>query len=187
MKWFKHDSNAYSDAKLQKLKIKYGMQGFGLYWFILELIAANIDKHNITFELEHDAEIIAANTGLDANLVQQMLSYMVELDLFDFINEKIICTKMASRTDEYTQKIIRQQQKSNTKNNNTPDSVGTKSDLIEEKRIEKNRIEKNRREKIYRVRRLTRWICKIKRLIKILVPTLYKLLWIILQPSIIPI
>jgi hypothetical protein len=59
MRWFKHDADANADAKLKKVRIKYGMQGYGLYWYCLELIAGNVDVDNITFELEHDAEIIA--------------------------------------------------------------------------------------------------------------------------------
>jgi hypothetical protein len=55
MKWFKHDSDASNDAKLKKLRLKYGAQGYGIYWYCLELIARNVEKHNLTFELEHDA------------------------------------------------------------------------------------------------------------------------------------
>ena len=146
MKWFKHDSNAHSDAKLLKLRLKYGMEGCGLYWHCLELIAASVEAHNISFELEHDAEIIAANTGINTESVEEMLGYMVELGLFKLNNEKkTICTKMATRTDEYTQKIFRQQ-KHNASNNHSPDSVGTKSDLIEENIKEKNKKEKNKLE-----------------------------------------
>jgi len=28
MKWFKHDSDANQDAKLKKLRLKYGAQGY---------------------------------------------------------------------------------------------------------------------------------------------------------------
>ena len=37
MKWFKHDSNANTDAKLKRVRMKYGMQGYGLYWYCLEI------------------------------------------------------------------------------------------------------------------------------------------------------
>lgn len=107
MKWFKHDSNANVDAKLKKLRAKYGLQGYGLYWLILEYIAMNVEKHNLTFELEHDAETLAADTGLHIDVVQEMMTYMVERGLFENASGVITCLKMATRTDEYTQKLIK--------------------------------------------------------------------------------
>ncbi|MBL4853835.1 MAG: DUF4373 domain-containing protein, partial [Robiginitomaculum sp.] len=60
MKWFKHDSSASLDSKLKLVRLKYKMEGYGLYWYCLELIAADAEKHNLTFELEHDAELISS-------------------------------------------------------------------------------------------------------------------------------
>ena len=59
MVWFKHDSNAATDAKIKKLLIKYGAEGYAIYWHCVELIVSDISETNITFELEHDCEIIA--------------------------------------------------------------------------------------------------------------------------------
>ena len=100
MKWFKHDSGAHLDAKLQKLRIKYGLEGYGLYFYCLELIAMNIDEHNLTFELEHDSEIIAFNTGLHYERVQEIISAMVSLELFENNNGMITCYKLAARLDQ---------------------------------------------------------------------------------------
>ena len=32
MKWFKHDSNALHDAKIEKLIMKFGIEGYGDRW-----------------------------------------------------------------------------------------------------------------------------------------------------------
>lgn len=147
MKWFKHDSDAGSDAKLRKLRMKYGAQGYGIYWYCLELIARNVDKNNLTFELEHDADLIADDFKLSAELVQEMMTYMVNLGLFENVNGIITCLKMASRTDEYTQKLLAI--------SSTCKTVGTlsgqnpeKSELIEENRTDKIRKEKNKTDNI---------------------------------------
>ena len=63
MKWFKHDSDANMDDKLQDVLLDYGLEGYGLYWYCIELISGKIDKDNVNFELKHDARIIARNTG----------------------------------------------------------------------------------------------------------------------------
>ena len=138
MQWFKHDADASNDAKLRKLRIKYGAQGYGIYWYCLELIARNVEKHNLTFELEHDAELIADDFKLSTELVQHIMTFMVDIELFENSNGIITCLKMASRTDEYTHKLI-----SNLKN--IPILSGQnpkKSALIEQNRIEQNRKEK---------------------------------------------
>ncbi len=141
MKYFKHDSDAAQDAKLRRLRMKYGMEGYGVYWFILELIARNVEQHNLTFELEHDAELIAVDTGIHHERVQEMMRAMVDLGLFENVNGIITCLKMASRTDEYTQKLIAKAKKSGTVlrlSGHTPDSVGTKSVLIKEKKTKES-------------------------------------------------
>lgn len=55
MKWFKHETNSGFNAKMKKLLMKYGVQGYGLYYYCVEIIAGNLTTENITFELEHDA------------------------------------------------------------------------------------------------------------------------------------
>lgn len=100
MRWFKHDSAANADAKLKKLRIKYGMEGYGLYWYCLELIASEVSSENLTFELEHDSEIIAHDTGIHFERVQEMMTYMVNLGLFEEKQGVITCLKMARRLDQ---------------------------------------------------------------------------------------
>lgn len=39
MKWFKHDSNASEDIKIQKLMEKYGIAGYAYYFTLIELCA----------------------------------------------------------------------------------------------------------------------------------------------------
>ena len=63
MKWFKHEAAANMDAKLQEVLLDYGLEGYGLYWYCLELIAGKVEPGNLTFELEHDCRIIARTTG----------------------------------------------------------------------------------------------------------------------------
>lgn len=143
MKYFKHDSDAAQDAKLRRLRMKYGMEGYGVYWFILELIARNVDKHNLTFELEHDAELISADTGIHHERVQEMMRFMVDLSLFQNISGVITCLKMASRTDEYTQKLIAAAEKAGSVprlSGESPDSVGRKSVLRKEKKREQKKL-----------------------------------------------
>lgn len=76
MKWFKHESNANMDAKLKRVRAKYGMEGYGVYWFCLELIAQNVDKNNL-------ADLISNDTGIHHEIIQEMMHCMVQQGLFN--------------------------------------------------------------------------------------------------------
>lgn len=97
MEWFKHDSNANFDEKLQQLLIDYGLEGYGLYWYCIELIVNKISKDNVSFELKHNARIIARNTGSSEQKIVEMMNYLVQIGLFVNQNGLIYCTKIAKR------------------------------------------------------------------------------------------
>lgn len=84
MKWFKHNTDSGLDAKKRKLLIKYGVHGYGLYYYCVETIAGCLTTDNITFELEHDAPIIAHDLKMDTLLVEEIMQYCVKLGLFEF-------------------------------------------------------------------------------------------------------
>lgn len=107
MKWFKHDTDANMDAKLQSVMLDYGLEGYGLYWYCIELIAQRVNGDNLTFELEHDARIIARNTGSTPQKVEQMMTTFINLGLLNSNNGHVFCLKLASRCDDFTAKAVR--------------------------------------------------------------------------------
>jgi len=106
MNWFKHDTGSTQDAKVKKLLIRYGAVGYAIYFHCLELIAGNVSDTNLTFELEHDSEIIADNLHIHGTadksgmmLVEEIMRYIVELGLFTCSENKIFCLKLLKRLD----------------------------------------------------------------------------------------
>lgn len=144
MKWFKHDTTMHSDAKIKKLRLKYGMEGYGVYCLLLEYIARNIDRNNLTFELEEDAELVSHDTGIHVERIQEMMTYMVNLRLFENDVGVVTCLKLSTRTDEYTQKLLRNLEDVPTLSRHCPDKVPP--NRIEEKRTEQTRGEEKRTE-----------------------------------------
>ena len=150
MKWFKHDADAASDAKVKKLLLKYGATGYAIYFHCLELIASDVAETNITFELEHDAEIIADNLKIKGtseqggiDVVNEVMRYMVSLGLFENHDGRISCFKMMKRLDaSMTSNPSLRKQITGAKQHH--DSVMTQScqKRIEEKRIEEKRATK---------------------------------------------
>lgn len=151
MIWFKHDTDASTDAKMRKLIIRYGAEGYAVYFHCLELIAGDVNENNITFELEHDAEIIADNLKIlstpDCSSIDKVgliMNYIIELDLFSESKGRIFCFKMLKRLDTSMtssgkfRALI-------TKAKQSHDGVMIGHDVVMQDKI---RIDKNRKDKI---------------------------------------
>jgi len=105
--WFKHDTDAITDAKIKKLILKFGAEGYAIYFHCLELIAGDVNENNITFSLEHDAEIISDNLKIKSDVnecaidkVNRIMLYIIELGLFESNNNYTTCMKLAKRLDQ---------------------------------------------------------------------------------------
>ena len=54
MKWFKHQSNARNDERVAHLEQLAGLEGYGFYMKLLEVVAESMDdseKHSVTYPL----------------------------------------------------------------------------------------------------------------------------------------
>lgn len=138
---------------MQNVLLDYGLEGYGLYWYCLELIAGNVSVENITFSLEHDSRIIARNVGSSPQKVSEMMRYFVQVGLFEDSEGVITCLKLAKRLDRSMtsnpeMREIIAQLKSGAKNTADPpknhDSVMTASakPMQEEIRLDENRVDK---------------------------------------------
>lgn len=64
--YFSHDSNARNDDKLIKVRMKYGAEGYGVYFMILERLMESTDYihvkdyNTIAFDLRVDSSIVKA-------------------------------------------------------------------------------------------------------------------------------
>ena len=41
MKWFRHETNAHDDEKIDAIRQQFGMEGIGIWWQLTELVAQN--------------------------------------------------------------------------------------------------------------------------------------------------
>jgi len=156
MEWFKHDANANLDEKLQEVLLDYGLEGYGLYWYCIELIVGKVSADNITFELKHDARVIARNTGSTVQKVEEMMKRFVDVGLFENTDGGITCLKVARRlmtsaTSNPKMRSLIQDIKTNYKihPDTAIDSIGQSSSCHRHDGImqEENRIEEIRTDK----------------------------------------
>lgn len=101
MKWFKHDTHSLTNAKIKKVIIKYGAIGYAIYFHCLELIANELSKSKSIF-IKPNAELIANNLYITGNqeksgkeLVEEILQYMITLNLFEEHNGCFFCQKFS--------------------------------------------------------------------------------------------
>lgn len=63
MAYFAHDANASQDVKCQRLLLRWGNEGYGAWWRMCEMLAAETG-HALRMESEEDWEIVAAAIGM---------------------------------------------------------------------------------------------------------------------------
>lgn len=145
MKWFKHDSDAINDPKVDRLIAKFGSTGYATYFLVLELIANSVeDIENVEnwgiLPKECDFDYIQRKLNHDnVGTISDIIGECKNLGLFEEKDGQIYCPKILKRLDEYKEKLYRNRHKVSV----SPDSVGTKSPKValEQNRIDKNRIE----------------------------------------------
>ena len=154
MKWFRHMTKAREDRAVEKLIIEFGVKGYGLYFYCLELIAGTLDAQNITFELEPDAEILARRLGMDTLEVERIMHKCIELGLFELSDAgRITCLKIGKYLDTST--TSNPEIRKIAKNAKEADDNQRKSENVKENhghpkqiRLEEIRLEENKEEKI---------------------------------------
>ena len=133
------------NAKLQEIIFDHGIEGYGLYWYCLELVAQNVTTDNLTFELEHDARIIGRNIGMPAARVQEIMKSFITNDLFVASEGRIQCLKLAQRCDDFTAKAVRLKGIKSLKNQGVrlsptnSEKVPLEVEEEEEEEVEKNK------------------------------------------------
>lgn len=73
MKWFKHQSSARNDERLSRLEDKAGLEGYGFYFKMLEIVAEVIDesdRHEVTYSL--------SRWGRQANITSKKFIFLVQ-------------------------------------------------------------------------------------------------------------
>lgn len=66
--YFSHDYNARHDEKTKRLIRKYGMEGYGIFWSLIE------DLYNNSNEMQADYESISDDLHSDAKLIKSIIN-----------------------------------------------------------------------------------------------------------------
>lgn len=133
MKWFKHETDAHMNLKLQSVIDRYGLAGYGYYWSCVELVAKEGENYRI--KSEKDWKIYFKKfLNLEIEMQDTFLLFFAEKDLIEkkALNKgDLYIPKLEDRQDDYTNKVRR-------KSVQDTDNIPLEENRKEEKRIDKN-------------------------------------------------
>ncbi|MCK5601541.1 DUF4373 domain-containing protein [Candidatus Pacearchaeota archaeon] len=127
MRWFKHMTSARDNEDLSELLENYGAEGYGVWWIILELIAAQMDKSD-KCSARYSFKKWAKSCQVSTKKFQKVTSFLSELEQIsikecenntDFLIIK--CVKLLKFRDEYSKKSRQTPDKLPPESGETPD------------------------------------------------------------------
>ena len=74
MKSFEHDTNARNDIKLRRLKKKYGLQGLGAWWIMVEIIGAEGVGGHLEFK-KYPIDDFAEEWNMSKEIAKEFISF----------------------------------------------------------------------------------------------------------------
>ena len=112
--YFSHDHNSRTDPKIKRLLARHGMQGYGIFWAIVE------DLYNNANALQTDYETIAFDLRVDASVVQSIIE---DFNLFSFDGETLWSASVERRLIERNKKSEKARQSALSRWNKKPDDA----------------------------------------------------------------
>ena len=94
--YFSHDSNAYSDPKILKLRMAFGWEGYGIFWAIIENLR---NQENYTLA-EDDFDFLTLSLAIDEAKLKQILSKCLAIGLLVLEDGNIFSRSLLQRMDK---------------------------------------------------------------------------------------
>lgn len=98
MYYFDHDNNAHNDTKIIRLKRKFGYEGYGVYWLILEVLHAN--EGLLTNDILDD---VAYQERIDDEWLENFIDYCVSIGLLRRDHDVIYSERMLTDIQAFKQ------------------------------------------------------------------------------------
>ena len=136
--YFSHDSNARNDQRIMKLRMKYGAEGYGIYFMIIEILR---DTENYTLSI-NDISSISFDIRVDENKLEDVLK---NYNLFEFDGD-LFYSKSLSRRMEKLDKIKEKRRESGKLGGKAKASAKQvlKNDVAIAKQVKQSKVKKSK-------------------------------------------
>ena len=91
--YFSHDSNARNDQRLMKVRMKYGMEGYGIYFGLIEILR---EQHKYTLYID-DLNGVAFDLRVDIDMIQDVV---LNYNLFQIDGELFYSNSLKRRMEK---------------------------------------------------------------------------------------
>ena len=90
--YFRHDANAHDDLKLKSLRKNYGWQGYGWYWYLIEMLR-NEDEYCLEYS-EFAFDSLALDMGCEPAETKAFINYCVKVKLLEKNANYFYCPRL---------------------------------------------------------------------------------------------
>jgi hypothetical protein len=137
--YFSHDYNSRNDDKIKRLIRKHSMEGYGVWWAIVE------DLYNNANALPYDCEGIAYDLRVGENLVESVLN---DFDLFVIQDGKFGSISIGNRLDFRNEKSLKARESAHKRwNNSSTDANALRtlcdSNAIKERKVKESKVKES--------------------------------------------
>lgn len=155
--YFSHDSNAHQDEKILELRAKWGWEGYGLYWGVVELM-----REQSNYRLTNSDSLskkISLQLSVTEEVAKNFIDDCVDIGLFEMQNGSLYSESLLRRMAAKDKRSQRARKAANVRWNNegngdgedeesdsNADAMRTHSDS-KDSALPKKRKEKKRKEK----------------------------------------
>ena len=157
--YFSHDSNALTDTKILNMRADYGLEGYGLYWAIIEMLR-NEEDYKLEFNKNtYRAIKTLTNTTID---VEKFINNCIEdYKLFELQEEKFYSNSLLRRMEAKDKKSTVAREKAQKRWNNDTSAMqqecnsnavamqqqcSSNANKIKENKIKENKVNENKAE-----------------------------------------
>jgi hypothetical protein len=136
--YFSHDTAMRNDPKIKALRRKYSHIGYSIWNMLLELLTS---KEYFEYEWnELNIELLAPDFDIDADELDEIVSYCIKIGLLQITNGYLHCEKLTFRLEETL--LLRRKGYDrnnslrsvvNVNNNSISDNINTQSKVKESK------------------------------------------------------
>lgn len=96
--YFSHDCNARNDVKILKLRRKLGMEGYGIYWALVEMLR---EEETYILQIKYIDEI-AFSLSVE---VEKLNSVIYDFELFIIENEGFYSDRLMRSMNKYKEML----------------------------------------------------------------------------------
>ena len=147
--YFSHDSNALTDTKILNMRADYGLEGYGLFWVIIEMMRNEEDYKLNLNKNTYRAIKTLTNTGID---VEKFINDCIEdYCLFKKEEEKFYSNSLLRRMEQKDKKSAIAREKAQKRWNSNaeamPEQNNSNANKVKENKVNKNKTNKTNKNK----------------------------------------